>query len=75
MNLKDYDEIKALVDKGQIVGIGTAVNEAGEPHLVGVAGRLTRDNWDHLRQADGAGRALFALKAVEQARNHYGIPS
>lgn len=75
MDLKDYDSIRALVDKGQIVGIGTAANEAGEPYLVGVAGPLTRDNRDHLRRANESERALFALKAIEQARNHYGTPS
>lgn len=75
MDLSDYDDIERRVNSGEIVGIGTAVNEAGEPHLVGVAGPLTDENWAYLEKADKPGRALFALYAVEQARNHYGIPS
>lgn len=73
MDLADYDQILERVRQGQIVAIAPTVNEDGHPYLVGLAGFPTPVNRVWLARATGRERAIFALRAIHQARSHYEI--
>jgi hypothetical protein len=73
MDLTDYNNMCKRVQRGQIVAIAPAVDKEGNWHLVGLAGVPTQSDMYHLRRANGHDRALYALRAIHQARNHYGI--
>lgn len=73
MDLDEYDKIVERVRKGQIVAIAPAEDQEGNWHLITVAGVPSPIEMRRMLQSPPRERALFALRAIQQARSFYNI--